>query len=426
MRRDDLLEPDAAFEHDETEHALDEVDQLAEEINRDDIQRRKVDERIDKRNRDRPDVNAVEQKSNQRFAAGAQREIAAVRKREDRHTDGGNEDKPRRQRADGIGRFIDERDKRRGGSQQHAYREAAGDGKKDQLRRRILGLAVFARAELLADENGDGAAERLEDDVEEIGDCRRDVQRRDDGQPARGIALDEESHADGPQQLVNQQRHAAQDDVFDQTTGDFQASVYAPDEAVDFSVPVRADGDDRQLDKAGNDGRGRGAGDAVGRKAEAAEDQHVVQHEVCENGDDRRFHRQHRRACFAERAGVNLCERERNQTERHDFQVIQPISRRRGDVADILLAAQVEVNQLFAEKKEDCEAGGADNGGGDQLETKRIAHALVIAGTVKLCGENARARQTAENTEIENKQQLVGDGDAGHLIGSDLSDHHVV
>ena len=191
-------------------------------------------------------------------------------------------------------------------------------------------------------------------------------------------------------------------------------------------MPVRADGDDRQFDEAGNDGRDRGAGDAVGRKAEAAEDQQIVQHEVGENGDDRRLHRQHRRACFAERAGVNLCERERNQAERHDFQVIQPISRRRGDVADILFAAQIEVNQLFAEKKENREAGGADNGSRNQLETKRIAHTLVIAGAVELCGENARARQTAENTEVKNEQQLVGDGDAGHLIGADLSDHHVV
>ena len=46
--------------------------------------------------------------------------------------------------------------------------------------------------------------------------------------------------------------------------------------------------------------------------------------------------------------------------------------------------------------------------------------------TCVLRRKDARARQTAENAQIEHKQQLIDDRDRRHLQCADTSDHHIV
>ncbi len=49
-----------------------------------------------------------------------------------------------------------------------------------------------------------------------------------------------------------------------------------------------------------------------------------------------------------------------------------------------------------------------------------------IAGAEELCCEDAGTRQPAEYRQIEDKEELVGDGHAGKLRRARLSDHDVV
>ena len=40
--------------------------------------------------------------------------------------------------------------------------------------------------------------------------------------------------------------------------------------------------------------------------------------------------------------------------------------------------------------------------------------------------KDARPRQTAEDTKVEHEQQLIDDGNRGHLQRADAPDHHVI
>ena len=61
-----------------------------------------------------------------------------------------------------------------------------------------------------------------------------------------------------------------------------------------------------------------------------------------------------------------------------------------------------------------------------ELGAEGIRHAPVVPAAVELGGEDARARKPAEDAEVEDEEELVDDGDAGHGLRPHLSDHDVV
>ena len=94
-----------------------------------------------------------------------------------------------------TGCIIYLRDQR--GEQRHhdADHSAQRDSKGDELSVLIDGFFKLARAEELADDDGDGIAHREEGAEEEIGDGSRNIDSGDDLKPAHGIALAEHRHA---------------------------------------------------------------------------------------------------------------------------------------------------------------------------------------------------------------------------------------
>ena len=55
-----------------------------------------------------------------------------------------------------------------------------------------------------------------------------------------------------------------------------------------------------------------------------------------------------------------------------------------------------------------------------------MAHTFVVAAAEKLRAEDARTGHRAEDAQVEHKDELIGNSDAGHLSGTHGSDHDVV
>ena len=87
---------------------------------------------------------------------------------------------------------------------------------------------------------------------------------------------------------------------------------------------------------------------------------------------------------------------------------------------------QIEADQLVAAEQKDCNAECAENQDGPDLEAEGIADTRCIAASAILRSKNTGAGNTAEDAEIIDKQELVDDGDTGHLVGADPADHDIV
>ena len=99
------------------------------------------------------------------------------------------------------------------------------DGKEQKLIIRALCFFNLTRAELLADDNGNGVAHGEHDDAEEVPYCAGNVRGGDDGQTARGVALVDHRGADTPEELVKHERRAGEEDLFHDGTGQIQAFI---------------------------------------------------------------------------------------------------------------------------------------------------------------------------------------------------------
>lgn len=62
----------------------------------------------------------------------------------------------------------------------------------------------------------------------------------------------------------------------------------------------------------------------------------------------------------------------------------------------------------------------------EQLEAECLPHAVPVALAVILRAENARAGHRAENGKVEHENELIDNGNAGHLLRADAADHDVV
>ena len=78
VRRDEIVQPLAALYHDVADGAFYKVDQVAAQVQRHDVHRRKVRKAVCQRHRQRPYRYAVEKEGDECFAAGAQRKVARV------------------------------------------------------------------------------------------------------------------------------------------------------------------------------------------------------------------------------------------------------------------------------------------------------------------------------------------------------------
>ncbi len=87
---------------------------------------------------------------------------------------------------------------------------------------------------------------------------------------------------------------------------------------------------------------------------------------------------------------------------------------------------QVQRNQLRAKTSKGQKPGCRNKQTEPQFHAECIPDSLLVSASIILRRKNTCAGYAAENTEIENQDQLIDDGHAGHLFCADLPHHNIV
>ena len=210
---------------------------------------------IGQRDTHAPQEDAVEGEGDQSLAAGSQREIGGVHEGVDGHAHCADADEACGQGFDRVGGVVEHREKRRQEEQDEPDGGAGCNGKCDQLRVGILGLIKLACAQELADHDGDGRAHCDEDDIEEVGDRRRDVDPGHRVKAAAGVGLVQKSHAHRPQDLIGHQRESLDCYLAGEGAGNPEGAVHALGKCHSDRVKVRPEDDDAGLHETADHGR---------------------------------------------------------------------------------------------------------------------------------------------------------------------------
>ena len=190
-----------------------------------------------------------------------------------------------------------------------------------------------------------------------------------------------------------------------------------------------------QMDPQSNDGQLRipadhggksRTPDTHGRRAEVAEDQHIVQNQIHEHGGDARSHGNGGLSGFPEGAGISVAQGEGQQAPEHHMEIIQTIVQYLAGILGTALALQVESDESGAAGQENAAAQSREQQTHQGLEPEGVADTFRIRGAVELGGEDTGAGGGAEYAEIEYEEQAVHHGNAAHGEGSHLAHHDVV
>ena len=169
-------------------------------------------------------------------------------------------------------------------------------------------------------------------------------------------------------------------------------------------VPPRHDG---KLHVPGND---RGDGRALHahfRRAEFAEDQDVIQHQIHEHRRNAAQHGDESLPGLPEGAGIGVGQGEGQKAPEHDGQIFKAVIQRPGGSGGVALAGEVKSNQTGTAQQENGRAHQRDDDTDQELKPEGVADALVILGAVELGGEDTRAGACAEDAQVEYEQQAV-------------------
>ena len=83
-------------------------------------------------------------------------------------------------------------------------------------------------------------------------------------------------------------------------------------------------------------------------------------------------------------------------------------------------------DQLLTEQQKHRHEDDQRAQGDIELCPEGVAHTLLIVFPVILGGKDPCPGQAAEDAEIENEDELVDNGNAGHGLRTHLSHHHIV
>ena len=304
---------------------------------------------------------------------------------------------------------------------------AGGHGNGNQLPAGILDLRFRGGGtQHLAHENAVRRAHGHKHHAGQVEQGGGDVQGGHHVQAAGGVALVHKGHAGGPEQLVGKQGHSLDDDVFQQPAGNHKGPVGPHDEGILLRVQMGPARHDAQLHKPGDDG---GQGRALHthlRSAEVAEDQDVVQHQVHQGGHDAAQHGDEGLPGFLQGAGIGAGDGEGQKAQEHPFKIPLAVFQNGAGVGGGTLAGEEEADQGLAGKGEYQKSGTGQHRADQQLEPEGMADALVVPGALELGGENSSPGGGAEDAQVENKHQLVDDGNAAHRQGAHLAHHDVI
>ena len=375
---------------------------------------------------DAPHETAVKHESDGHFSAGAEREVRCVGQRLEGHCDGCDLHESGRQMADLRLGVVCHGDKLSADAVNRSDTDRDHKRERDHFVAGVLGLFELARAEHLPKQNAHRVAHGHISDCEYIPEGLRDVACRHRVQSARGVALVDNGDAGRPERFVDHQRQTLDEQLQCQLAGDIQALVDALHEREGLSITVCPDDQHSQFYEAGEHRGDRRAAHAHRGRTELSEYENVVERQIDQDGDNAGRHGRRGVATLAQRARVALHGGERHETDQHDGEVVLGVVQRRRRVGQTALALHVELQEVFALEAQQRDAQRGDQTAEEQLEAERVAHALVVAAAEELRGEDACAGYRAEDAQVKDEDQLVGQRNAGHLRRANCADHNVV
>ena len=191
-------------------------------------------------------------------------------------------------------------------------------------------------------------------------------------------------------------------------------------------MPVGPEHDDAALHKAGEHrGHGR-AHHAQGGGSQLAEDEDIIEAQIHQHRGDARAHGHDGLPGLPQGAGIDLGHGEGGDLHQHHRQVVLPVAESRCQIQRLLPLVEEEGDQ-FLPKAQEHPGSQAD---GDQREPQLRPHgaanAFLVPLAVELGGEDANACKAAEEEQVQHKEQLVHNGDAGHGLRAHLAHHQIV
>ncbi len=181
-----------------------------------------------------------------------------------------------------------------------------------------------------------------------------------------------------------------------------------------------------RLHISGYDSRDRRSRSAKHRTTEFSEDQDIIQRQIYKDRHYAGDHRHHRLAALPQSADICLLYGKRKQSEANDPKILFAAAQRLLYRQSLILSLKIHRNQIFSKEGQDQNTSKSDQCGNIKLKAERMPDPLVILFPIKLRRKDPRARYRAKNSQIVNQQQLIDNGNAGHLLRPDLPHHDII
>ena len=191
-------------------------------------------------------------------------------------------------------------------------------------------------------------------------------------------------------------------------------------------MAVGPDHHDAHLHYPGQHGRRSGSHHAQSRCTEFSEDENIVEYQIHSHRDQACLHRQNGLSGLAQCAGIYGCDDEGQQLQKHNVKIVLCMAHRCFQIQTALPFVKEQPDKGFAGEAQHRAEYRQDREPDDELYPDRLPNALLVSLAVKLCCQDPCTGYTAQRTEIEDKDELVHNGNAAHRLRSDLPDHDVV
>ena len=344
-----------------------------------------------------------------------------------RHRHRADTDQPGGNPANRIGGIVNQREHLGDGSQQDAEHNTNHNIGGNQLAVVFPNLLHrMSRAQHLSHHNAHRVAAGNKGDTGQIKNGGGDIHGRHHIQTAGGVALIQKCHTAGPQRLIQQQRHTLYGNVLQQSCGNIHTAVGTLNEHTDLLMPVGPDCHDGKLHIAGNGSCQRRTPNTHFRRAEMAENQHIVQHQIHQHRNHTGRHGHGGFTGFTKGAGIGIGQRERNKTKKHHMQILKSVLQHLRRLRGVTFALQIKADQCGTKQIEQAGSQQRQCRADQNLKPEGMPDSLMVIGAIKLGGKNTRTGAGAKNAEVINKNQTVYNGNTAHLQAAHLSDHDVV
>ena len=183
---------------------------------------------------------------------------------------------------------------------------------------------------------------------------------------------------------------------------------------------------DAHLHNPGQHRRRGGSNHAQGRRAELAEDKDIVEHQVDTHCGQAGLHRQDGLPGLTQGAGIDRCDHKGQQLKQHDIQIVPRMPHRRLQVQTAFAFMEEQPDEGFAGETQHRAEHRQNHKSDEEFDPDGLPDPLPVSLAVELRRQDPGSGHPAQCAEVEDKDELVHNGDAAHGLRPDLADHDVV